>query len=133
MDKWWYYKILDITSGSETCGGNGGNGGNGGTGGAAGLLTINGPSDLEAQNTRQGGNPGNGGIGGIGANGLKCNRRYKGFYHTWEDGDCHGICDAKCGPDGSNYGPNPPDETRNDKDCNGKPGESGHPGEVWTP
>ena len=48
----YWYNILNIKTGSETCGGNGGNGGNGGPGGPAGFLAIDGPTDVKPQNTR---------------------------------------------------------------------------------
>ena len=46
-----YYHVLDIKTGPETCGGKGGNGGNGGPGGPAGGVTIismQGNADLKA-------------------------------------------------------------------------------------
>ena len=126
-----YYHVLEIKTGPETCGGKGGNGGNGGPGGAAGNVFLEGFADLEALIKAQVSNGGNPGIGGIGGNGLIVNSQYRGYYKTWDDTDCRDLCFAKCesGPYAyGGYGAN----TSQDQFCPGDPGEIGIPGEPWT-
>ena len=131
-----YYHVLDIKTGPETCGGKGGNGGNGGPGGPAGGVTIismQGNADLEALIKAQDSNGGFPGIGGIGGDGLIADSRYTGYYNTWDDTGCHSPlhCDAKCdsGPYAfGGYGAN----TSQDEFCPGDPGDVGNPGDPWT-
>ena len=126
-----YYHVLEIKTGPETCGGKGGNGGNGGPGGAAGTVSIEGHVNLEPLIKAQDSNGGNPGIGGIGGNGLIVNSQYRGYYKTWDDTDCRDVCFAKCesGPYAyGGYGAN----TSQDEFCPGDPGEVGIPGIPWT-
>ena len=126
-----YYHILDIKTGTETCGGKGGNGGDGGPGGAAGALTVNGSESLEASVNQLESNGGNPGLGAVGGDGIIANSRYKGYYKTWDETHCSGICDAKC--DGrSGYGGYNAN-TSQDKFCPGDSGQSGNQGKPWKP
>ena len=128
-----FYRILDIVSDTEACGGNGGNGGNGGPGGAAGTLTIDGPEGLEAFNNRQGSRGGNPGSGSLGAYGIKANRHYKGNLRTYETGACFGDglcqCQVEIHSEYKDYNA----DTSRDTPCNGEPGINGNPGEDWEP
>ena len=124
----YYYHILDIKTGPETCGGKGGNGGDGGLGGAAGLLRINGNSGLEAsvnQLESDGGSPGSGAIGG---DGIIANSQYKGYYSEW----CKYFLTFTCNCGKSAYGGFDAN-TSQDEFCPGDPGQSGNPGKPWTP
>ena len=129
----YYYHILDIKSGTETCGGIGGDGGNGGSGGAAGTLTINGSADLEASVNQLESNGGNPGLGAVGGDGIIANSRYKGYYTTWDDTscnhfiDCHASCSGRSGYGGYNA------NTSQDEFCPGDSGQSGNPGKPWKP
>ena len=127
-----YYHILDIKTGPETCGGTGGTGGNGGPGGSAGFLKVEGNASLEALIKAQDSNGGNPGIGGIGGDGMIVNSRYKGYLNTWDSTSCHGVCSAHCDSGPYAYGGYNAN-TSQDEFCPGDPGDIGNPGIPWTP
>ena len=124
-----YYHILDIKTGPETCGGKGGNGGNGGLGGAAGSLTFKGNAGLEVsvhQLESDGGTPG---LGAVGGDGMIANSQYKGYYSKW----CQQFLTTWCNCKGHSAYGGFNANTSKDEFCPGYPGESGNPGRPWKP
>ena len=124
----YYYHILDIKTGPETCGGKGGNGGDGGLGGAAGLLKINGNSGLVASVNQLESDGGTPGLGAVGGDGIIANSRYKGYYSKF----CEIFLTFTCNCGKSAYGGYDAN-TSQDEFCPGDAGQSGNPGKPWTP
>ena len=90
-----------------------------------------------------GGYPGSGKAGGTG---KKVDRYFRSFYHAWDTGSCHGVCDCDTNHNHAEYGcyyskkdtfqtdlkSNCADRS-GDEDCNGKLGDNGVPGNSWSP